>query len=144
MKVMGNTAARIQLNHGPRNDSGFTIVELIISIIIAGVLLTSINAVYTSQVYLSERVRDTTLANAYVEGKAEALRSAGYLNLTNGTIDITSELPNELSRRSGNVTISSHTTAVKRVAITVNYDEQGTSRTFTYTTLLGELGVGQQ
>lgn len=128
----------------PKNQSGFTIVELIVAIVVGGIMFTSLHSMYTSQTYLSQRGRDLVLANAYVEGKVEALRSAGYLSLTNGTFTITSELPAELnSPRTGTLVVSSFSTSIKQLDISLTYNEQGTSRTYSYRTFIGELGVGQ-
>lgn len=125
-------------------EHGFTIVELIVSLVVGALMFSSLNTMYTSQAYLSQRGRDVVLANAYVEGKIEALRSAGFLGLSDGTTNITAELPSELNTpRSGTVTISAYTTAVKQVDISVTYNEQGRSRTYAYRTYIGELGVGQ-
>ncbi len=95
-------------------------------------------------VHLAQRGRDVAATNSYVENKVESLRSAGYLSLSNGTTNVTSELPTELKPpRSGSVTISDESTSVKKVDISVTYNDQGTPRTYTYTTYVGELGVGQ-
>ncbi len=83
------------------------------------------------------------VANSYAESKIEALRSAGYLSLADGTTDITSELPDELNQASGSLVISSYNTAIKQAVLTINYNQQGNDQTYTYTTYIGELGVGQ-
>lgn len=114
------------------------------ALVVGSILIGSVNAVYANQSYLSQRVRDSVLANAYVEGKIESLRSAGYLGVNNGTIDITSELPSELNApRSGSMVVSTPSDGLKQVDLTVNYNEQGISRTLSYRTYIGELGVGQ-
>lgn len=107
-------------------------------------MVTGVNAIVVSQSFLGERSRDLVLANTFAEGKFEELRSIGYLGLTNGTTNITTQLPSELKTpRSGELVITSQTSAIKRVVVTISYNEQGVSRTYSYTTLIGELGVGQ-
>ncbi len=126
------------------DQAGFTIVELLITIIVGATLVTGLNSIVVSQSYLVERSRDAVLANAFVEAKVEALRSLGFGGLTDGTSNITSEMPSELnSPRTGSLIISSDSAAIKRAVISVTYNEQGVSRSYTYTTLIGELGVGQ-
>jgi hypothetical protein len=123
---------------------GYMTVELILAVIVGAVLILGLHNIVTSHIYLSQRGRDLIIANAYAEQKIEALRSAGYLTLTNGTSNITAELPSELKApRSASLTISDQTTAIKKVYLSVTYNEQGTPRTQTYTTYIGELGVGQ-
>jgi type II secretory pathway pseudopilin PulG len=120
------------------------IVELLIAIIVGAILMLSLSNIVTSHIYLSQRSRDVVIANAYAEQKVEALRSKGFLTLTDGTSNITSELPSELKApRSASMAISSHTAAVKKVRLSVTYSQQGAPRTHVYTTYIGELGVGQ-
>lgn len=128
----------------PADQAGFTIVELLITLIVGATLVTGLNSIVVSQSYLVERSRDAVLANAFVEAKVEALRSLGFGGLADGTSNITSEMPSELnSPRNGSLIISSDSAAVKRAVISITYNEQGVARNYTYTTLIGELGVGQ-
>lgn len=127
-----------------KEQSGFTVVELLLVIVVGSILVLSINTILTSHAYLSQRGRDLILANAYAELKMESLRSIGFLGLTDGTTDITNELPSELSNsRNGTLVISNFSPSVKQVLITITYNEQGKSRTYSYKSYIGELGVGQ-
>ncbi len=125
-------------------EYGFTLVEILVSIVVAGVLITSINTITSTQAYISQQARDTTLANAYAESKIESLRSLGYLGLSDGTTDITNELPTELNTpRAASQVVSSYTVDIKSIVLTITYNEQGKVRVHTYKTFVGELGVGQ-
>jgi|SRR3989344_195667 len=127
-----------------KDGSGFTIVELIITMLVGGVLVGSTHIILMSQVHLSEQARDLVIVNAYAENKIESLRSIGFAGLTNGTTSIASDLPSELkSPRSGTLQISAYSTAIKKADISITYNDQGKSRTYSYTTYVGELGVGQ-
>ncbi len=129
---------------GDPQDSGFTIVELLVAIIIGAVVIPSANLIISAQARLSQQLRDTVLTNSFVESKVESLRSAGFATLSNGTTSITSELPSELnSPRNGSVQISTYSDSVKKISITISYNDRGISRTHSYSTLIGELGVGQ-
>lgn len=131
-------------NYKYPDQDGFTIVELLVTIVVGAILLTGLNVAIISQVHLSERTRDLTLSNAFVEYKIESLRSIGYSGLTDSTTNITSELPADLnSPRSGSLQISTLSSGMKQIDITVSYNSQGTNRTYSYTTYIGELGVGQ-
>lgn len=126
------------------DSSGFTIVELLVTIIVGGILTGSVALFMGSHTHISQRGRDVSVTNSYAENKIESLRSAGFLALTDGTIDVTNELPSELKApRSGSLVISSETAAIKRAVLTINYNDQGAARTYSYTTFIGELGVGQ-
>lgn len=135
MKLLTNTNAP---------ESGFTIVELIVTLAVGIILIFSLNSIVVNHSYISRRSRALLLANSYVESKVEALRSAGFSNLSDGTTNTTSELPSELKvPRSSSVVISTQSASVKRVVINVSYNEQGASRSYSYTTYVGELGVAQ-
>ncbi len=119
-------------------------VELIISLIVGAVLILSLHTVVTTHTFLTQRSRSLVTTNAFAEQKIEALRSAGYLGVPIGTTNITPELPAGLKRpRSAQLAVTAHTSAIKKVQLTINYNEEGASRTQNYTTFIGELGVGQ-
>jgi type II secretory pathway pseudopilin PulG len=125
-------------------EDGLTIVELIVAIVVGSIIVGGVSLIVGSQVHLSQRGRDLVIANAYAEQKIESLRSAGYLGLTDGTTDVSGELPTELNNpRNGSLVISSPSAGIKKVDLTINYNDQGSSRTYLYTTFVGELGVGQ-
>jgi len=126
------------------DTKGFTIVELIVAIVVGPIIVGSAILLLVSHLHLSQRNRDLVIMNAYVENKVESLRSLGFAGLSDGTTSLSGELPAELSApRSGSLQISTFSTAVKRVNISINYNDQGASRTYSYSTLIGELGVGQ-
>ena len=132
------------LKHGKDSEIGFTIPELLITLLVGAIFVTTLNSVVISQSFLAERNQDLILANSFVEGKVESLRSKGFNDLSDGTTNITSELPAELkSPRSGSLVISSDSSAIKRAVISISYNEEGKTRSYSYTTLIGELGVGQ-
>lgn len=125
-------------------EDGFTLVELLVSIIVGAILVGSVNTVYTNQLAISQQTRDTVLANSFAETKFEALRSKGYLGVNNGTTNVSSELPTELQPpRTATLAVSNQSTSVKKVQLDMSYRSNGRNQTFTYTTYLGELGVGQ-
>lgn len=138
--MLFNRAA--DLNH--TKQSGFTLVELLVAIIVGTVFVTSINTVVNSHAYLAQRTQNLIFANAFAEGKIEGLRSGGYLSLADGTTDISAELPAELvAPRSGTLQISTSSAGIRRIQLSITYNDLSTPRTYNYTSLIGELGVGQ-
>lgn len=119
-------------------------VELIVTLVVGAILILSLNTIVVTHAYLTGRSRSLVASNAFAEHKIEALRSVGYLGVPNGTSSLTNELPADLKRpRSSSLTVSQFSPAVKKVVLDIQYSEQGTARTQTYTTYIGELGVGQ-
>lgn len=130
---------------GLRNkNAGFTLVELLVCIVVAGVVIASLNQVVDTYVHTAQRGRWLNLANSYVEGKIEALRSTGYNGIGTGTTNLSSELPTQLPpSRTASMTVSQPQTGLKQVDISLSYKDQGQTQSLSYTTYVGELGVGQ-
>lgn len=127
-----------------RSSDGFTLVELLVSIAVGAIVTASLSQVVTSYLHIAQRGRYLNLANSYVEAKVESLRNVGYNGLTPGTANISSELPTQLPRsRSASLTIGNPSGGLKQIDITVSYDDQGQNNSYSYTTYVGELGVGQ-
>lgn len=130
--------------HRPLKAQGFTIVEILVVIAVAGVMIVSLNSVVTGYLHVAQRGRYLSLANSYVEAKVEALRNTGYNSLSLGSSSLTSGLPSQLPpSRSGSMVVTSPSGGLKQVDITVSYNDQGQSNSYAYTTYIGELGVGQ-
>ena len=126
------------------DSTGFTTVELIIATVVGGIIIASASLIIGNYSHLSGKGRNLVLSNSFVEAKAEALRSTGYNGLNDGITDIGNELPAELAQpRSASLQISASGAGLKQVDITVTYSDQGTPRTYSYRTYIGELGVGQ-
>jgi type II secretory pathway pseudopilin PulG len=125
-------------------SEGLTIIELLVSIVVAGVVIGSLSQVVSTYLHVSQRGRYLNLANSYIEAKVEALRNVGYNSLTLGTTSLTGELPTQMPlTRSASMTVSSPSNGLKQVDLSVTYADNGQSNTYSYTTYLGELGVGQ-
>jgi len=126
------------------SEKGFTLVELLVAIAVGAIVTASLSQVVTSYVHVAQRGRYLNLANSYVEAKVESLRNIGYNGLTPGTTNISSELPTQLpGSPSASMTIGNPSGGLKQVDITVSYKDQGQNNTYSYTTYVGELGVGQ-
>jgi type II secretory pathway pseudopilin PulG len=125
-------------------NGGFTIVEALVSMAVAAIVIGSLTQVVTTYVHVSQRGRYLNLANSYVEGKVESLRNAGFNGIATGTSNLTSELPSQLPPgRSASMSVTLPQAGLKQVDITVSYSDNGQTRSYSYTTYIGELGVGQ-
>lgn len=131
-----------------KHQSGYTIVELLVAIFVAAILTLSITQLISSSTHISQSSRDMVATTSFVENKIEALRSAGFNSpaLAVGppyTIPV-SELPTELKGPpSGSYVVEAYFLSVKKVTITITYNDQGRDRTHSFAALIGELGVGQ-
>jgi len=126
------------------SETGFTIVELLVTIGICGIIIPVLALGLTNLTLLNNRARDLSLANMLAQNKAELLRSSGYNSIAVGTTDFTSELPSVLSSpKSASYTISTPQTGIKQVSITISYKDVSASRSVNYSTLISEIGINQ-
>jgi len=114
---------------------------LVMGLIIPAVSIALINLAVANRV-----ARDQTLANFVAQNQVESLRSIGYNAINAGTTNFTSSLPSILgSPKSASYTITANspTTGVKQIDVSISYTEYGKTRSLSYRTYIGELGVGQ-
>jgi len=123
---------------------GFTIVELMITVVLAGIIIPAVASGLTNLAVINKLSRDQVLSNSLVQNKTEYLRSIGYNALAIGTTSFTSEIPSTIgSPKSASYTISSPTAGVKQIDIGISFTEYHVTKNFAYRTYISELGVGQ-
>ncbi|MGH7196792.1 MAG: type II secretion system protein [Candidatus Saccharimonadales bacterium] len=125
-------------------ELGFTITELLVTIAFFAITIPVLAGLISMLDGVNDRARDIASINGVVENKIEGLRSISFAGLTDGTTDFTNELPASIGvPRSANYTIAAVNAAIKQIDVTVIYNDHGNTRTLTYRTYIGELGVGQ-
>ncbi len=127
-----------------KSSEGFTLVELLVTIIVIGVVFTGLSSIFIS-------IQRAQISTSYLESatraaqkEIESLRNSNYNSLTAGqNINFTSTLPDNLPAGStGSVNISEPTPGLKRVDVTVTYT-YGKTRTVTLSSLIGVIGIVQ-
>lgn len=132
-----------------KNQSGFTIVEIVTGIIVMTIFVGGIGITVNNLTYINDRSYDQVLLNGLVENKAESLRSASFNALENGTFDFSDELPSSIGTpKSATYTVEDNpdtetANTLKDVTFTITYTVGRSSETVNYTTSIGELGVAQ-
>jgi prepilin-type N-terminal cleavage/methylation domain-containing protein len=127
-----------------RNNQGFTIVELIVTIVIMGIIIPAVAIALTNLTIVDYQARDLALANFIAQNKVETLRSNGYNSLANGTTSFSAQLPNTMgSPKSASYTVSTPQTGIKQVDVAISYTEYKKTKNIAYRTYISELGVGQ-
>lgn len=126
-----------------KNAAGFSIVELVLAIVVGVTFIGSMNLVVDDYTHLGKRDKNLLLVNSFAEAEVEQLRNNTYNSLSLGTTSLTSQLPSQLPDASGSMTVSQAQTGLKQIDISISYNDLGTTRTYTYRTYEGELGVGQ-
>ena len=127
-----------------KNQSGFTVVELLNTIGMCGIIIPSLALGLNALSVYNNRARDLALVNMLAQNKMELLRSAGFNSLSDGTTNFTSELPNTLSSpKTATVAVTSQAVNIKRISVSITYKDYNRSRTITFESLISELGLGQ-
>lgn len=128
-----------------RGERGFTLVELMTTIVVIGIVVGSISSLMLA-------VQRTQRESMFMEGatwaaqrEIEVLRNNQYGSLTPGeNITFTSDLPDYLpSPRSGVVEVSEPATGLRRVDVTVSYGSNNDQRSVKLTSFIGVLGIAQ-
>ena len=128
-----------------RTQAGFSLVELMVTIVVIGVVFSSVASMFLS-------VQRTQRLTGYIESatraaqrEIEVLRNNNYSQLTPGVdIDFTADLPDSLpAPRSGTVVVSEPTPGMRRVDVAVVYWDGSRQRTIKLSSLIGMLGITQ-
>lgn len=126
-------------------QSGFTLIELIVTIAVAGLVVAGITNLYIMVELTQRRTYHLELATRAGERQIESLRNAQYNNLEpDTTLDFTDELPEDLQEpRSATVDISEPEENLRRVDVTITYRDGSRAKTIKQSSLIGIIGIGQ-
>lgn len=127
------------------DEQGFTVVELILTVVAFAFIATGIAQIFLGIIGIQRQAAYMETATHAAQTEVESLRNNNYSQLTAGqTIDFSSQLPSFLpSPRSGSVVISEPTAGIKRVDVTVSYQENGNTRNVELSSLIGVIGISQ-
>ena len=127
-----------------QKESGFALVELLISLIVLTIVVTGVTLLFTSIQSTQRRTAYLETATRAAQRQMEALRNNNYNNLTAGqTINFTNQLPTSLPQRNGVVTVSEPSPELKRIDIRVEYYEGSQKQEVKLSSLVGILGITQ-
>lgn len=127
------------------SEGGFTIVELLATIVVIGLVTLSIaNLYYTTQT-VERRSNYLDQATRAAQREIEILRNSRYSSLTPGqTITFTNDLPSSLpSNKSGTVAVTQPMAGLIRVDVTVSYKDAGKQQQVVLSSEIGEIGLSK-
>jgi prepilin-type N-terminal cleavage/methylation domain-containing protein len=123
---------------------GFTLIELMVTVIVLGIVITSLGGLYYTMQVIQVQSQHLDIATRAADTEIEDLRNAGYDSLANGTTSFTSSLPSDLPHgTTGTVVVSQPASGLKRVDVTIAYTDYGKAETVTLSSDIGILGIGQ-
>lgn len=119
---------------------GFSLIEIVVSIAILGVVLGALGAlVHTAPLARINRNEDIALSIA--RNKLESLRTGGYDALP-ASGPWSDALLSALPSGTDAITVASYNSKVKRVDVTVSWQDAGqATRSVTLTTLIAQIGA---
>lgn len=127
------------------NSRGFTLVELMVTVVVLGIVISSLGGLYYVMQIIQVRSQHLDLATRAADTEIEDLRNNGYDSLTVGNnITFTSSLPSQLPKgATGTVVVSQPLSGLKRVDVTVSYTDYGQAENITLSSDIGIVGIGQ-
>ena len=128
-----------------KGEQGFTLVELMVTIIVLGIVIAGIGGLYYIMQVAEVRSQRLDLALRAARTEIESLRNNGYNALTpGGSINFTSSLPTALpAGRTGTVVVSQPLPDLRRVDVTVSYTDYGKAQSVTLSSNIGIIGIGR-
>ena len=126
-------------------EDGFTLVELLITIMVLSIVITSLSGLYYLMQLSAVKSQHFDVAVRSARDEIEDLRNVGYSALTPGqNINFTSSLPPGLpTSATGTVVVSEPITGLRRVDVTISYTDYGQSQTVELSSDIGIIGIGQ-
>ena len=143
--MLRRTLKRRLTTPAPSHEAGFTLVEMIVTIVVLGIVISSLGGLYYIMQQAAVRAQHLDQATRAARTEIEQLRNTGYSLLTPGTpIDFTSSLPTSLpADRNGTVTVTQPTDDLKRVDVQVTYTDGGKAQKIILSSNIGIIGIRQ-
>lgn len=143
--MSANKDGQTTVSLGIANEAGFTLVELLVTIVVLGIVISSLGGLYYLMQETEVRSQQYDLAVRAARTEIESLRNDGYGSLTPGSsIDFTTSLPSALpANKNGTAAVSQPTTGLRRVDVTVTYTSYGIPQTVELSSDIGIVGLGQ-
>jgi prepilin-type N-terminal cleavage/methylation domain-containing protein len=128
-----------------RNERGFSLAELMITLVVVGIVIASVSLLITT---IQRGQRETAyieMATRAAQREIEVLRNNQYNQLEPGVdIDFTDDLPATLpGPKNGVVVVTEPTPGLRRVDVTVTYQSGGKQKSVELSSLIGVLGITQ-
>lgn len=127
------------------NTKGFTLVELLGTIVVVAIASLGISSLFYNIQYLQRQSGYLDAATRAAQREVEVLRNSTYNSLPVGqTINFTADLPSTLPKnKSGTVVVSEPSEGIKRVDVTVSFNDGKKQNSVQLSSLIGVLGLAQ-
>lgn len=135
-----------------QRHSGFTVVELLITLIVVGVVFIAFTTTFAGLENISKKGTDIASASQIAFAKLQAYENFNYNSLPattpTGSLveveDFSSSLPTVLEQpRTGKVYINTQTSSIKQVLVRISFGSGSSQRFIEYVTFIQKNGVGR-
>lgn len=133
-------------------SSGFATVELLVTIIIIGLVLSAFITTYNTIQNINKKARDIQKSNIVAFEKLQKYENTDYSSLPNSSVngawdeieDFSSEIPDTVdSPRVGKAYVSTSSNTLKQIGVQVEFGSGSSKQTITYVTYIQKHGVGR-
>lgn len=121
-----------------RASRGFSLIEVVISIFIVGIMIFMSNAILLGSP-LIQNAKNQDIALKIVVNEMEGLRALGYSSLP-ASGPFSDDLLTSLPSGSANIIVSDFNEDTKKVVATVEWTEKGTQKSVSLSTLITKIG----
>lgn len=129
------------------NNSGFTLVEVLITVMILSFVLTSTVLAYTKSAIFMNDLREYTVVSQVLNEQMELIRDMPFDTVVSSASGFSSNGFNEINNATGLITIEDpfSDNNIKRVTLSVSWQTpQGRNITRSLTTLISRDGINRQ
>jgi len=128
-----------------KHSDGFTIVELVATIVVFGIASLGIANMFYSMQSIQQQSSHLDIATRAAQREVEMLRNETYNALVVGQpINFTSDLPSALPKnKSGIVTVTEPSPGLKRVDVSVTYSDGSKQQQVQLSSIIGVLGLSK-
>ena len=139
-----------------KNVGGFTVVELLITLIVVGIVFVSFTTTFAGVMNISKKGSDVALASQTAFAKLQEYENLNFTSLPtttpSGTLvlinpdstNFTASLPSILgSPRTGQIYVNTVSPTLKQVLVRVTFGSGPTQRLIEYTTFIQKQGLGR-
>jgi prepilin-type N-terminal cleavage/methylation domain-containing protein len=136
---------RSKMKHRYVGSNGFTLVELMVTMVVLGIIITSLGGMYYIMQDLAVQSQHLDIATRAARTEIEDLRNSGFDSLTPGNnINFTASLPSSLPKNAtGTVVVSQPLSGLIRVDVTISYTDFNAPQTVELSSDIGVIGIGQ-
>jgi type II secretory pathway pseudopilin PulG len=133
-------------------ESGFAIVELLVTLIVIGIVFGAFIVTFTSIQNINKHALDISKANEFGFGKVQEYENMDFDDITAtspaGTLveveDFSSDLPGSLQTpRVGKVYVNTATPTLKQVVVSIEFGSGDTAKELQYADFIQKYGQGR-